>query len=111
MDAAGDRLRLLKSLLTQPCGYGEAAEAVVAEDEDVSVFVHLMVGAAGDLAHGDEHAAFDAGGPVLPMFADIEQQGWVLGVEEGFGLVCGDFELHDFSTLEIEFRVLCAGHK
>ena len=53
VDAAGDGLSFVEALLAEPCGYRERAGAVVAEDEDGGFFVELLVGAAGDLVHGD----------------------------------------------------------
>ena len=53
------------------------------------------MGAAGDVVHGDERAGFDVRGGVFPGFADVEEEGWVVGGEEGFELVYGDFEVHD----------------
>jgi hypothetical protein len=72
-------LGLVEALLAEPCGDRERASAVVAEDEDGGVFVELLVGAAGDLIHGDEGAAFDVRGGVLPGLADVEEEWWVLG--------------------------------
>ena len=64
---------------------------MVAEDEDGGFFVELLVGAAGDFVHGDEGGAFDVGGLVFPGLADVEEEGRVVGGEEGFGLGDGDF--------------------
>ena len=94
VDAAGDGLGLLEALLAEPRGDGEGAGAVVAEDEDGGVFVELLMGAAGDLVHGHEGAAFDVRGLVLPGLADVEEEGRVLGGEEGLGLGDGEFEIH-----------------
>jgi hypothetical protein len=85
---------LVEALLAKPGGDGEGAGAVVAEDEDRGFFVELLVGAAGDFVHGDEGAAFDVGGLILPWLADVEEEGRVLGGEEGLGLGDGEFEIH-----------------
>jgi hypothetical protein len=91
VDAAGDGLGLVEALLAEPRGYGERAGAVVAEDEDRGFFVELLVGAAGDLVHGEEGAAFDVRGVEFPLLADVEKEGRVFGGEEGFGLGDGEF--------------------
>jgi hypothetical protein len=62
-----------------------------AEDQDGCFFVELLVGAAGDLVHGHEGAGFDVRGGVFPWLADVEEEGRVLGGEEGFGLGDGEF--------------------
>jgi hypothetical protein len=67
---------------------------VVAEDEDGGFFVELLVGAAGDLVHGDEDAALDVRGLILPWLADVEEEGRVIGGEKGLGLGDGEFEVH-----------------
>lgn len=74
----------------------------MAEDEDVRVFVELMVGAAGYLVHGDEGAAFDVRGGVLPGLAHVEEEGRLFRGEVGVELVDGDFEVH-------ALRVSCGG--
>lgn len=94
VDAAGYGLGLVEALLAEPCGYRERAGAVVAEDEDGGLFVELLVGAAGDLVHGDEGAAVDVGGVVLPGLADVEEERFSGGGEEGVELGYGDFEVH-----------------
>jgi hypothetical protein len=87
-------LGLVEALLAEPGGDGERASAVVAEDEDGGVFVELLVGAGGDFVHGDEGRGGDVGGGVLPGLADVEEEGRVLGGEEGLELGYGDFEVH-----------------
>jgi hypothetical protein len=87
-------LGLVEALLAEPGGYGEGAGAVVAEDEEVGVFVELLVGAGGDLVHGKEGGAGDVGGVVLPRLADVEEERWGGGGEEGLELGYGDFEVH-----------------
>jgi hypothetical protein len=91
VDAAGDGLGFVETLLAEPCGDRERARPVVAEDEDRSFFVELLMGAAGDLVHGDEGAGFDVGGLIFPGLADVEEERWVLGGEVGFELIDGDF--------------------
>src|ERR1700723_179932 len=71
VDAAGDGLGFVEALLAQPRGYRERAHAVVAEDDDGGFFVEFLVGAAGDVVHGDERAGFDVRGGVLPGLADV----------------------------------------
>ena len=95
VDAAGDGLGLVKSLLAEPCGDREGASTVMAEDEYGSVFVEFLVGAARNLIHGDEGAAVDVRGGVFPWLADVEEERWVGGGEEGAELFYSDFEVHD----------------
>ena len=85
---------LVEALLTEPGGDGERARAVMAEDEDGGVFVELLVGAAGNLVHGEEGAGLDVRGLVFPGLADVEEERWVLGGEQGLELGYGDFEIH-----------------
>jgi hypothetical protein len=66
----------------------------MAEDEDVLVFVEFLMGAAGNLAHGDEGAAFDVGELVLHGLADVEQQWRFRCGEQGLGGFYGEFEVH-----------------
>jgi len=65
---------------------------VVAHNDDRGVGVEFGVGARGDFAHGHEEGVWDAGGLVLPGFADIQQERgiWLLAL---LGEGCGrDFE-------------------
>jgi hypothetical protein len=94
IDAAGDGLSFIEALLTEPCGYGKGTGTVVAENENRSFFVEFLMGAAGNLIHGDEGAAFDVRGVVFPLLADVEKEGRVFGGEESFGLGNGEFEIH-----------------
>ena len=91
VDAAGDGLGFVEALLAEPRGYREGAGAMVAEDEDGGFFVELLVGAAGDLVHGDDDAGLDVRGLELPWLADVEEEGRVIGGEEGQGLGDGEF--------------------
>lgn len=94
VDAARDGLCFVKALLAEPVGDGERAGAVVAENENGSVFVELLMGAAGDLVHGDECGGFDVRGGVFPWLTDVEEERRVFGGEELLELVDGDFEIH-----------------
>lgn len=53
-DASGEGLGVFEALLAEPHGDGKGAGSVVAEDDDGLVGVELLVGAAGDFAHGHE---------------------------------------------------------
>ncbi len=81
---------MVEALVAEPHGDGEGAGSVVAEDDDGGVGVELLVGAGGDFAHGHEERVGEAGGLVLPGFADVEEE-WGVGLLallcEGF---CGD---------------------
>jgi hypothetical protein len=94
VDAALDGLGLFEALLTKPVGDGQRAGSVMAHDDDGLLFVELVEGARGDLVHGDERAAGDVRGLVLPRLADVEEKRRMLGVELLFELVDGDFEVH-----------------
>jgi hypothetical protein len=64
----------------------------MAHDHDGSVRVEFCVGAGGYVTHGHEECARNAGGLVLPGFADVQQEGGVLLLAllgKGFG---GNFE-------------------
>ena len=50
---------------------------MVAHDDDGGVGIEFAVGAGGYFAHGYEEPAGDAGGLILPGFADIQQEGGV----------------------------------
>jgi hypothetical protein len=71
VDAAGKGLDLLEALVAQPHSDTEGAGAVMAENDDRGVGVELGVGAGGDFAHGHEERVGEAGGLVLPGFADV----------------------------------------
>jgi hypothetical protein len=88
-----------EALIAEPSGDGEGARAVVAEDEEVLVFVELFEGAGGDLVHRDEGRRFNVRGGVLPGLADVEEERWVGGGEEGLGLGYGEFEVHGKKVL------------
>ena len=106
VDAAGDRLRLVEALLAEPVSHRKAARAVVAEDEQVVFRVEFLVGSPGELAHGDEGAAGDAGGGELPEFADVDEANGGLGFR-GFaargeklgGGGCCDLVIHAFRII------------
>jgi hypothetical protein len=73
---------------------------MVAHDDDGGVGVEFGVGAGGDFAHRHEEGVRDAGGLVLPGFADIQQEGWV-GLSTLFGKGCRrDFKFqHEFKDI------------
>ena len=66
----------------------------MAHDSDGLVFLELVEGAGRDLVHGDVGAVGNVRGGVLPGLADIEEKRWVLGGEQLFELVDGDFKVH-----------------
>jgi len=45
---------------------------VVAEDEQPVVGVEFLVGAGGELAHGNQRAAFNMRGGMLPRLAHVD---------------------------------------
>src|SRR5438309_81976 len=61
VDAAGEGLGVVEALRAEPHGDGERTLAVVAEDDDVVVGIEFGEGARGDLAHGHEDGAREAG--------------------------------------------------
>ena len=68
---------MVETLVAEPHGDAEGARAVVAEDDDGGVGVELLVGTGGDFAHGHEKGIGEAGGLVLPGFADVEEKSGV----------------------------------
>jgi hypothetical protein len=92
-------LGLREALIAEPGGDGERARAVVAEDEQVLVFVELFEGAGRDLVHGDEGGGCDVCGGVLPGLAYVEEERRVRCGEEGLGLGYGEFEVHGKKVL------------
>ena len=74
---AGEGLGVVEALLAEPHGDVEGAGTVVAEDDDGGVGVELVVGAAGDLAHGHEQGVGEVRRFVLPGLADVEDDGRV----------------------------------
>jgi len=69
--------------------------------EDEMFFgVKFLVGAGGDVSHGDEDAAFDVGGGELPRFADVDEAGFTVFEQSG-GFGGGEFEIeHETSVME-----------
>ena len=66
VDAAGEGLSVLEALVAEPHGDAEGARAVVAEDDNLLIWIEFRVGSGGDLAHGHEERVREAGGLVLP---------------------------------------------
>ncbi len=56
---------------------------MMAEDEQAIVGIELLVGPGRDLAHGNQGAALDMGGLVLPGFSHIDQLCFPLLQERG----------------------------
>lgn len=54
VDASGEGLDVLETLLPQPHSDVEGACAVVAKDDDGEVGIELLMGAGWDVAHGHE---------------------------------------------------------
>lgn len=73
VDATAQRLRAVESLLAQPVGHAHGADAVMADNDDMFVGIKFLVGAAGDVSHGDQHRSSDFGHFELPGFANVEQ--------------------------------------
>ncbi len=71
VDASGEGLGVLETLITQPHSDAEGAGAVMAEDDDWGVGIEFGVSAGGDIAHRDENGVGDTGGLKLPRFADV----------------------------------------
>ena len=85
-------MRVLDSAFAKPGGDVEAANSVVAEDDDgfLAIFELSQTGRNG--SHGNEHGAIDAGQGVFVGFADVdEEDGLALGknIADGFH---GDFK-------------------
>jgi len=71
---------------------------VVAHEHEVFVGVKLLVGASGDVAHGNEDAAVDLGSGELPGFANVYEAGLAL-FEQGGGFGGGKFEIEHGDSL------------
>jgi hypothetical protein len=74
VDASGEGLDVLETLVAEPHGYAEGTGSMVAEDNDGLVGVELLVGAGGYFAHGHKKGAGNVGGLVFPRFADVEEK-------------------------------------
>jgi hypothetical protein len=71
VNAAGEGLDLLETLIAEPHSDAEGTSAVVAENDDWGVRIELGVGARGDFAHRHKERVGEAGGLVLPWLADV----------------------------------------
>ena len=71
VDASGEGLGVLETLITQPHSDAEGAGAVMAEDDDRGVGIEFGVGAGGDITHRDENGVGETGGLKLPRFANV----------------------------------------
>ena len=78
VDAPGQGLGVLKSLLPEPHGDVQRTGAVMADNDDCLIRVELLVSAGRDFAHGHEASAREGGSGGLPGFTNIEQKGRVL---------------------------------
>jgi hypothetical protein len=93
VDASGEGLGVLETLIAQPHSDAEGAGAVVAEDDDRGVGIEFSVGAGGDIAHGNEDGVGEAGGLELPRLADVQQKRGVGLLTEFREDFCGNFGL------------------
>jgi hypothetical protein len=93
VDAAGQGGTVFDALAAEPVDDIEAADAVMAEDDEELVVSQgiEMLEAGGDGVHRDELGVSDAGDGVLIGLTDIEEDGFAGGE---FLLSCegGDFE-------------------
>jgi hypothetical protein len=67
---------------------------VVAHDYDVLVGVQFLMGASGDVAHGNMLGALQVRGFEFPRFTHVEQGEDVALLLQGFRLAGRDFEVH-----------------
>jgi hypothetical protein len=95
-DATGERLDVLKPLVSKPHGDREGTGAVMTEDDDRLVWIELLMRARGYFTHGHEQRVGEGGGVEFPRLTDVQEEGRVrlltlLGKD-----LCRDFGLkHD----------------
>jgi len=54
VNSAAQRLRLVESLLAQPIRDAHGAHSVMADDDDVLVWIEFLMSAGGHVSHGYE---------------------------------------------------------
>ena len=107
VDAAAKGLGVFESLIAEPGGDVERTLSVVAEDDEVLVGIEFLIGARGDVAHGHEEAAIDAGYFKFPWFADIDEASLVFTEKSG-RIGCRDFVVEHGYSLERREMILLA---
>src|SRR5690348_16733308 len=105
VDSAGHALAGFHALLPQPLDHVQAANAVMAEDDQRALigfgFERLQL--AGDAAHGDQIAAFDPGQREFLRLAYVDQMQLLSGIDSALNLLGRDFhgERHKlYATLQ-----------
>jgi len=107
VDAAAEGLGVFESLISEPGGDVEGTLSVVAEDDEVLVGIEFLMGARGDVTHGHEQAAGDAGCFKFPWFADIDEASLVFA-EKSCRIGCRDFVVEHGYSLERREMILLA---
>ena len=90
VDAAGEGLGVVESLISEPHGDRERTLPVMAEDDDAGVGVEFVVGARRDLAHRHKNGVGQVGGLILPRFADVDEDGSACSGAQAGELLGGD---------------------
>src|SRR5712692_4214983 len=93
VDAAGEVLHVLESLLQEELGRVHAAHSHVAVQDDLGVRVELLAFGA-QRAERDELSARDLADVVFPRFPDIDQDDFFSAIEFFFQLLDRDGETH-----------------
>jgi hypothetical protein len=96
VDAPGERLDVLKPLVSKPHGDREGTGAMVTEDDDGLVWIELLMRARGYLTHGHEQRIGEGSGVEFPRLADVQEEGRVRLLTLLGKNLCRDFGLkHD----------------
>ena len=77
LNAAGQRLRLLKSLVAKPCGYIQRPLPMMAKNNDAFIRIEFLVGATGNITHGHQQAAGNVRRFKLPWLAYVDEPSFV----------------------------------
>jgi hypothetical protein len=73
VDSSAHGLDFIEALLAEPVGDGQRTDSVMTDDDDVGVGVELLVGAGGNVAHGNVLCAVDFGSVEFPGLAHVEE--------------------------------------
>ena len=71
----------------------------MAEDDNVIVGIEFLVGACGNVPHGNVLGSFEARGLVFPRLANIEQRKYFPALLQRFDLTGRDFEVHSLCKI------------
>lgn len=83
---------------------------MMTEHDDVRVRIELIVGAAGDVAHGHQQGVVEVSGVVFPFFTDIEKDGSVGLLLKGAKLRGGDLGRKHTQSIQAVQSLPLAGY-